>query len=302
MASKEMQGLIGVMRQMMEQGGMPKFDGEVNPTKLRGIIEAAQARMPVEPGVACKADALAGIEAELCIPENARDDAVILYIHGGGLICGNAFTSRGYGSMLAGETKIPVYTLSYRLAPEYPHPAAVDDCFNAYIDLVKRHLGKSVFLIGESAGGYLSLTTTLKAKDAGVPLPAGIVPYSAPVDFSDCIDRSANDGKDITVTSAGLKSLRAMYCPDSNLWKDPYVSPLYGDYTGFPPMLVVWAANETLAADSEKLVAMAKAAGVEVQYKAYPGCFHAFATAGRGTPESAEVLADTVAFFVKHIK
>jgi acetyl esterase/lipase len=301
MASKEMQDLIGVMGQMMQQGGMPKFDGKINPARLRGIIEAAQARMPVEPGVACKADALGGIEAELCTPENAREDAIILYIHGGGLICGNAFTSRGYGSMLAGAAKIPVYTISYRLAPEHPYPAAVDDCFNAYADILKRHPDIPVFLIGESGGAYLSLTTTMKAKAAGLKLPAGIIPYSPPIDFSDRIDRSANEGKDITVTSAGLKSLRAMCCPDSSRWKDPYVSPLYGDYAGFPPMLLAWDAGETLAADSEKLVELAKAAGVEVQYKAYPGCFHAFATAGRGTPESAEVLVDTLVFIEKHI-
>jgi acetyl esterase/lipase len=299
MASKEMEGLIAVMRRMMGQGA--RFDGEIDPLRMRGIIEASQARMPVEPGVVCTADTLGGVEAELCTPENARKDAVILYIHGGGLICGNASTSRGYGSMLAGVTKIPVYTVSYRLAPEHRYPAAVDDCFNAYAELQKRHSGVSVFLIGESGGAYLSLITTLKAKAAGLKLPAGIVPYSAPIDFSDSLDRSASGGNDIAVTSAGLKTLRAMYCPDSNLWKDPYLSPLYGDYAGFPPMLVVWDADETLAPDSEKLVEIAKAAGVEVQHKGYPGCFHAFPTAGRGTPESAEVLADTIAFFEKHI-
>jgi acetyl esterase/lipase len=296
-----MQGLIGMMGQMMQQGGMPKFDGEINPARLRGIIEAAQAGMPAEPGVTFKADTLGGIEAELCVPENAREDAVILYIHGGGLVCGNAFTARGYASMLAGAAKIPVYTNSYRLAPEHPYPAAVDDCFNAYADILKRRPNIPVFLIGESGGAYLCLTTTLKAKAAGLKLPAGIIPYSPVIDFSESIDRSANEGKDITVTSFGLKSLRALYCPDSSRWKEPYVSPLYGDYAGFPPMLLAWDADETLAADSEKLVEVAKLAGVEVQYKAYPGCFHAFATAGRGTPESAEVLADTLVFIEKHI-
>jgi acetyl esterase/lipase len=301
MPSKEMQGLISVIRQMMEEGGMPKFDGEIDPVKMRGIIEVGQKNMPIEAGVVCTADTLGGIEAEFCAPENACEDAVIVYIHGGGLICGNAFTSRGYGSLLAGAVKRPVYTVSYRLAPEYQYPAANDDCYNAYADVVKRHPNKPVFLIGESGGGYLSLTTTIKAKDTGIKLPAGIIAYSPLIDFSDSIDRSANDGKDITVTPAGLKSLRAMYCPDPGFWKDPYLSPLYGDYTGFPPMLVVWDADETLAADSEKLVEMAKAAGVEVQYKAYPGCFHAFPTAGRGTPESAEVLTETVVFIEEHI-
>jgi acetyl esterase/lipase len=289
------------MRQTMTQGATPASDWGTDPLKMRDTMEAAQARMPIAPGVVCTADTLGGVEAQCCTPDNAREDAVILYIHGGGLICGNALTSRGYGSMLAAAVKIPVYSVSYRLAPEHQYPAANDDCYNAYADVVKRHPNKPVFLIGESGGGYLSLTTTIKAKEAGLKLPAGIIAYSTPIDFSESIDRSANDGKDFMVPSTELKTLRAMYCPDPKFWKDPYFSPLYGDYTGFPPMLVVWDADETLAADSEKLVEIAKAAGVQVQHKVYSGCFHAFPTAGHGTPESAEVLANTKAFIENHI-
>src|SRR5699024_7231482 len=126
-----------------------------------------------------------------------------------------------------------------------------------------------IFLIGESGGGLLCLTTTLKIKEAGLRMPAGIIPYSPVIDFSDSIDRSANDGKDITVTPDGLKSLRDLYCPNSDVWKDPYVSPLYGDFSGFPPILLAWDSGETLAADSEKVVEKAKSADVEVEYKSY---------------------------------
>ena len=150
MASQQMEQLKAVMKQMMEHGG--KFDGKTDPLNMRTVIEASQARMPTEPGVTFTPDTLGGVEAERCASGNARTDALILYIHGGGLICGNAFTSRGYGSMLAGETNIPVYTISYRLAPEHIFPAAVDDCFNAYADILKREPGIPVFLIGESGG------------------------------------------------------------------------------------------------------------------------------------------------------
>jgi acetyl esterase/lipase len=302
MASKEMQGLIAVMRQTMTQGAAPASDWGNDPLKMRDTMEAAQARRPIAPGVICTADILGGVEAQCCAPDNAREDAAILYIHGGGLICGNALTSRGYGSMLAAAVNLPVYTVSYRLAPEHHYPAANDDCYNAYAEVLKRHPNLPVFLIGESGGGYLSLTTTIKAKETGLKLPAGIIAYSAPIDFSGSIDRSANDGKDFMVPSTELVTLRAMYCPDPQFWKDPYFSPFYGDYSGFPPMLVVWDTDETLAADSEKLVERAKAAGVPVQHKAYSGCFHAFPTAGRGTPESAEVLAETKAFIENLIK
>jgi acetyl esterase/lipase len=195
MASQQMEQLKAVMKRMMDQGGMPKFDGEIDPVKMRAVIENAQKRMPAEPGVTFTPDTLGGVEVELCMGVNTRKDALILYIHGGGLICGNAFSSRGYGSMLAGETKIPVYAISYRLAPEHPFPAAVDDCFNVYTDIVKRYPGIPVFLIGESGGAYLSVITTLKAKAEGIKVPAGIILYSPILDMSGSLDRSANEGK-----------------------------------------------------------------------------------------------------------
>jgi len=301
MASVQMQELTKVMKQMMEQSGMPMFGEEINPVVLRATIEAAQANMPQISGVSYAAETLGGVEAEVCTPQNARNDAILFYIHGGGLICGNAYTSRGYASMLAAETKMPVYTLSYRLAPEHPFPAAVNDSFAAYKDLAERFPKLPIFLIGESGGGYLSIVTALKARDNGIKLPAGVIPYSPVIDLSLAVDRSANDGKDITVTSKGLKSLQKMYVTDENLLKDAYVSPYYADFTGLPPMFLAWDADETLAQDSEIVVEKLKAANVYVEYKAYPECFHAFATTGNGTPESAEILKNTKEFILKHI-
>lgn len=299
MASTQMENLCAVMRRMMNQQGMPMFGAKIDPVVLRATIEAAQSGMPLEPGVSITQLKLGGVEAELCTPENALADGVILYIHGGGLICGNAFTSRGYASMLAGETKRPVYTLSYRLAPEHPFPAAVEDCLAAYRTLLDMHPGLPIALIGESGGAHLCLTTTLKAREMKLPLPAAAILYSPVTDMSDAIDRSANAEKDFTVTPEGLGNLREMYCPGGNL-ADPCISPLYADYTGFAPVLLAWDSGETLAPDSALLAEKARAAGVEVEATAYDDCFHAFATTGRGTPESAKVLADTVDFISRH--
>ena len=300
MASAQMEGLKTIMRQMMAKGLAPQFDGNLDPATLRQVIQGAQARMQTEPGVTFTSCELGSIEAELSTPENARTDAVILYIHGGGLVCGNAATSRGYASLLAGETRLPVYSISYRLAPEHKFPAALDDCFVAYKAILERHPELPVFLIGESGGAYLSIVTALKARDSGVRMPAAIVPYSPPIDFSGAIDRQFAGNKDFTVTPDGLASLGSMYCAPEQM-KDPYVSPYYADYAGMPPMLLAWDESESLAVDSAILRDKARAAGVEVTAKSYPDCFHAFATAGRGTPESAEILADTVAFFCAHI-
>lgn len=301
MASSQMEGLKTIMRQMMAQGLMPQFDGNIDPLRLRQVVQGAQGRMATEPGVSFVPEKFGEMDAELSVPENAREDAVIVYIHGGGLICGNAETSRGYASMLAGETKIPVYAFSYRLAPEYKYPAAVNDCFEAYQAILSRHPGKPVFLIGESGGAYLCIVTALKARDAGVTLPAGIIPYSPPIDFSGAIRRDHPKNKDFTVTPGGMDSLTKLYCETGTDLRDPYISPFYADYAGMPPMLLAWDETESLAVDSEILRDRALEAGVEVEAKSYPDCFHAFATTGRGTPESAQVLADTVAFIERHI-
>ena len=129
MASEAMEMTKTVMKQMAEQGLTLKFDGDVDVERLRAVMGAAQSRMPLDPGVTFELCTLNGVEAELGIPENARKDAIIIYYHGGGFAVGNALTSRGYASVLVNETRTPVYTVSYRLVPEDPYPAGVEDCF-----------------------------------------------------------------------------------------------------------------------------------------------------------------------------
>lgn len=301
MASHQMEGLKAVMQQMMERGLAARFDGNIDPQRLRSVIQVAQANMPTEPSVVFEPCMMGGVESELSIPENAREDAIIIYIHGGGLICGNAQTSRGYASMLAGETKIPVYSFSYRLAPEHKFPAAIEDSFAVYQAVLEKHPGKPVFLIGESGGAYLSITTTLLARDRDITMPAGVIPYSPPVDFSGVLDRHHPKNKDFTVSPDGLESLRKMYFTDESQYSDPIGTPYYADFHGFAPTYLVWDESESLAVDAEYLRDKLMAARVEVIAEGYPDCFHAFATTGRGTPESAEVLEKTVEFINSHI-
>jgi acetyl esterase/lipase len=282
--------------------GMPMFGEKLDPAVLRKTIEEAQQAMPEEPGVVFEALKFGEMDAEKAVSQNYQDDAVIIYMHGGGLVCGNAYTSRGYSGVLASEAGYPVYAFSYRLAPEDPYPAAINDCFEAYKEIIKIHSGKPVFLIGESGGAYLSLTTALMAKEAKIPMPSGVIPYSPVMDFSGKIDRSRNADKDITVTPEGMITLRDLYCPQESAWKDPLVSPVYADYRNFPATMIVWDRDETLAPDAEILVEMLEAEGVKVSYKSYEGCFHAFPTTGKGTPESYEVLKDTVRFMHEQVE
>lgn len=301
MASVQMEALKKVMQQMMGDGLVARFDGTIDPQILRNVVGSAQTRMPSVPGVRFEGCTLGGVEAELSVPENAREDAIIFYIHGGGMVCGNAESSRGYASMLAKETGICVYSLSYRLAPENRCPAAIEDCWAAYQEILQKHPGLPVFLIGESGGAYLSITTTLLAMKHGVKLPAGVIPYSPPIEFGGIIDRHHPKNKDFTVPPEGLDCLGKMYYADESQLTDPIYSPYYADYHGFAPTYLVWDESESLAVDAEILRDKMMEAGVELIVEGYPDCFHAFPTTGRGTPESSEVMDKTVAFINAHI-
>lgn len=296
MASVQMEQLKVAMKMMMKKGLAPTFDGSVDPIHLRHVVQAAQERMETEPRITFISKKFGEMDAEISMPKDAREDAVIVYIHGGGLICGNAFSSRGYASMLADETKLPVYAFSYRLAPEDPFPAAVEDCFEAYKIIEAENPHRPIFLIGESGGAYLSIVTAMKARDNGVRMPAGVIPYSPVIDMSNSYERMREGNTDFTVTPNGMKWLARIYCPDEKEVKNIYVSPYYDDFHGMPPMFLAWDEGETLAIDSEIVVEKLKAQGIKYQAKAYPGCFHAFATTGRGTPESMEILENTVKF------
>lgn len=299
MASKEMETLKVGMKMMMANGFAPKFDGAMDPIHLRAIVQAAQERMPKEPGVSFIPKTYAGIEAEISMPENAKDDYLVIYIHGGGLICGNSFSSRGYASMLAGECKRPVISFSYRLAPEHPYPAAVEDSFAVYQAVLAENPGKPIYLIGESGGAYLCITTAMKCRDNGVKLPTAIVPYSPPIEFMGALDRHFEGNEDFTVTPEGLGALGDFYVTEQyrgNIYAEPY----YDDFSGLCPVFLAWDENESLAVDSKIIVDRLKKNGTEVEYYSYPHCFHAFATTGRGTPESYEVMKKTIQFFQKY--
>lgn len=300
MASVQMES-IRAYTQEMTSAALATFSGKIDEKLQRWVVEEAQATMPLQDGVAFIPLTLGGVDAELSKPAFARDDAIILYLHGGGLVCGNAQTSRGYASMLAGESRIPVYSFSYRLAPEDPYPAPLDDCVNAYKEAMELHPDVPIFLIGESGGGLLSITTALRLRDEGIRMPAAIVVYSPVTDFSGSLDYTGYGWDDITITPAGLAGLADCYVPDISKRTEPYASPYFADFTGFCPTYVAWDRGETLARDAEVLVEKLLKANVPVTYHRFDGCFHAFAPLGRNAPEGAELLDESIAFMLQHM-
>ena len=203
--------------------------------------------------------------------------------------------------MLADDCKRPVISFSYRLAPENKFPAMTNDSYDVYKAVTERYPDKSIYLIGESGGAYLCLAVAMMARDTGIKMPAGIVPYSPPVEFCGVFDRNFEGNKDFTVKPDSMPWLRDLIATDEEQAKnEKYLNLTLDDYHDFCPVFLAWDESETLSVDSQWLTEVLEKAGVEYEAYSYPDCFHAFATTGRGTPESYEIMKNTVKFFDKH--
>ena len=292
MASEKAKYVVEMMRKAK---AMPRQTGEIDYAKRRAFTEQRHAQQKTADGVCFEALELGGVETECCTPAKLSGEDVILYIHGGGFLTGSARASRGYGSFLAAESGLRVYTVSYRLAPDHPYPAAPDDCFAVYRALLDRRPGRKIALVGGSAGGNLCLVTALRSKAAGLPLPAALALYSPVGDQTDSLpSRRRNDPADCSIHGDIDQETRATYILDADP-RDPDISPVYADLTGLPPMLLTVDADEVLFDDAALLAAHAQAAGVEAELQIRHGLFHDYPSVGPELPEAAQVMADTVA-------
>lgn len=168
--------------------------------------------------------------------------------------------------------------------------------------LLARYPGKKLGLVGESGGGTMILVTALMAKARGVQMPACIVPFSPCTNLAeDLPSRKRNKGALIVSYSNVIELLNGVYLTPDTDARDPFVSPFFGDYTGFPPMYFFADEGEVLFDDTDLLVPKLKAAGVEVQYEIMKGKFHSFPTLGRSCPESKAYLDDTKAFLRQYL-
>ncbi|MBI3759112.1 MAG: alpha/beta hydrolase [Deltaproteobacteria bacterium] len=232
--------------------------------RMRGAMEKVSERVAAD--VKCEPVSAGGVPAEWIIPPNASDDRVILYLHGGGYVMGSINTHRAMIARIARASQAKALALDYRMGPEYPFPAAVDDACAAYRWLIAQEYKPGRIVIsGDSAGGGLTLATLLALRDSGAPLPAAAVPISPWADLEgtgeSVVTRAAADPM---VDKAGLLRMAKMYHGDQDP-KNPLISPIHADYKGLPPMLIQVGDAEILLSDATRVTEKAKAAGVEVE-------------------------------------
>ena len=202
---------------------------------------------------------------------------VILHCHGGGYSTGSCLYARTLTSKLAASTSMDVLCFNYRLAPEPPYPAAPEDAMKAWNYLMLLGYGaRDVILTGDSAGGNLALSLMLRLKQEGRLLPRGLVLMSPWTDLTSSGESFLEKAElDPVLTNAYIDSMIKAYAPGEEL-TDPRISPLFGDFTGFPPVYIQVGENEILLSDSARLHQAFVEANVPVRMDIFPGMWHVF--------------------------
>jgi len=259
----------------------------------REILRPDPYRVP--PSVRISPAKLNGVPGEWLEGTNPST-AVLLYLHGGGYFACSPESHRPISSSFALED-FRVFAAEYRLAPEHPYPAALDDATAAYRGLLAEgHAPKSIVIVGDSAGGGLSLCMMVALRDAGVPLPAAAALFSPWTDLAATGESVRTNARRCAMFNGPDIGPSARYYLGSTAPDNPLASPLYADLKGLPPLLIHVGADETLRDDSTRLAERARAAGVHVELKIWPVVPHSWQLAPNKIPEARQSLRESAAF------
>jgi epsilon-lactone hydrolase len=238
-----------------------------------------------------------GVSAEWTVPAAPVEDRVVIYLHGGGYVACSARSHSKLAGHLANAVGCRVLNVDYRIAPEFPHPAALTDTVGACGWLVEQGIDpRKTAISGDSAGAGLALATLMKLRADDHPIPAAAALLSPWVDLlmtgESVTSRAA---KDLIVSAAGASEVIKLYVPGQDP-RDPYVSPLYGDLTGLPPLYIQVGDEEVLLDDSRRLAEKADQAGVDVRLDVFPEMQHVHQLFVGRMPEADDAVERIGAF------
>lgn len=258
--------------------------------------------LPIPSGVEFESVKIAEVPCLWIHPEQSRTDCVILYVHGGGLVEGSAITTRELGSRLAKTTKISILVIDYRLAPEYPYPAALEDVTAVYRTLIdsQSYQPHQIIFGGDSNGGGLALSAILALRDEKRPLPAALFLISPVVDLTFSGESMTTRTEIDPFTSEEvLRHCAQLYAQDEPI-TNPLISPLFADLSSLPSTLIQVGDHEILLSDSVRLAENAGRAGCQVSLKIWESMWHVWHYFA-DLPEAQEALEDIRAFIDKQM-
>jgi acetyl esterase/lipase len=292
MASPQLQTAIEAMKALVAR--------PVNsPQEMRSIFE--ELAVPPAPDVQCERVNAGGVDAEWVCAPGAASDRFVLYLHGGGYVMGSVKTHRDLMARISRAGQARVLGLNYRLAPEHPFPAAVDDAVAGYRWLLAQGARPGrIAIAGDSAGGGLTAATLVAIRDAKLPTPGAGVMLSPWVDLEGIGESMTTRSKaDPAVQKEGLLGMAAAYLQGQQA-RTPLAAPLYADLKGLPPLLIQVGDVETLLDDSTRLEARAKSAGVSTKLEVWPEMIHVWQLFASFLPEGQEAIEGIGKFVRDH--
>ncbi len=290
MASEQLKKVIEIIKSQ-------PLNPEVSMERRRAAMEKVAERVPAD--VACQPVNAGGVEGEWIAAPGAEPSRVILYLHGGGYTAGSIVTHRAMASRISRAADARVLAINYRLAPEHPFPAAVEDATAAYRWLLANGIAPGrIVIAGDSAGGGLTISTLLALRDAKQPMPAAAVPISPWTDLAATGESLRTlAARDPMVQADPLREMAKLYLGKTDA-KNPLASPLYANYQGLPPMLIQVGGAEILLDDARRVADKARAAGVDVTLEVWDEMVHVWHVFAKLLPEGQEAI-DRIGGFVR---
>lgn len=238
-----------------------------------------------------------GVAAEWCIPPNVRPRGTLLYLHGGGYCIASIHDYREFAGRLARATRCRVLSVEYRLAPEHPFPAALNDAIGAYRWLRASHADQEILLGGDSAGGGLSMALLISLRDQGKSLPAGAFLISPSTDLAKKgASMQTRAAVDPIISPETTQRYAQAYAGERSV-REPLISPLYADLANLPPLLILVGDCERLLDDSTRLAEKARNAGVDVTIEIWDEMVHIWPFFAAILPEGRAAI-ERIAKFV----
>ena len=270
MSTEQRENLEAILRQSA-------FPAGIDISEQRRLLRELISAQPLPADVTVTAAALGGVPTAEITIDGIEPRHVVLYFHSGVYVLGDAFQAAGLASQVGRRARARVISVDYRLAPEHPYPAAVDDALAAYQALLQGGTAPSdIAFAGESAGGGLAVATLVNARDHGLPLPAAAFVMSPYADLT--LAGATMDTKreaDVLMSRENLQSRVADYTAGH----DPalgLISPIFADLSGLPPLIIQAGTHEVLLDDAVRLARQAATADVEVTLDITPGVPHVF--------------------------
>ena len=307
-ASPELKAIIGAERTPKAMQGDPPssmliWKGLIALQDAKGAERAKE--IAKKYGVTVREDRIAGVavfrvDPPVVAPEHK--DHIFVHVHGGAWLFNGGRAATVEAALIAAKAGIPVISIDYRRAPDFPSPAAMDDVVAVWTELLTSHKPSQMALGGTSAGGNLALAAMLKLKALGLPLPAALMLGTPAVDMNKTGDsRFLNDGVDHGLAWDGDAAEAVKIYANGHDYADPYLSPIRGDVSGFPPTYLVTGTRDLLLSDTALMHAKLRRAGVPAELNVYEGFAHADYLNYEGTPESDQHFAELKIFLADHL-